>query len=61
MIRQWAMQKGNERVQAAAQREASIKVRPHPWISAPVAISVSQFPQILKNRADRAMIESKGG
>ena len=61
LIRQWAMEKGSDRVKKIAERQGVIWVKPHPWIDYPYQLSLMRFPQILKNRADRAMIESKGG
>jgi hypothetical protein len=61
LVRRWAQEKGNARVQAVAQREGSIYVKPHPFIEVPVANSIIRFPQILRHRVDRAMRASKGG
>lgn len=61
LIRQWAMMKGNERVKNIAKRQGSIYVKPHPWIDAPIAKSLLNIRNILRTRADKALLDSKQG
>ena len=60
LIHRWAMQKGNQRVQAIAMREGSIFVRPHPFFSQVFARTIVSFPKLIKRRAARARKEIRG-
>ena len=55
LIRQWALTKGNPTIKAIAEREGSIWVRPHPFISDATARTFRAIPEIIKNRTRRVM------
>lgn len=55
LIRQWALAKGNVRVQAIAKRQGSIYVKPHPFIDEALIRTQIKFKGILKARFKRAM------
>lgn len=56
-IRQWASDHGIDK--PFLDNEWSIKVRPHPWISAPLERTVNNLDRILERHAD-AVVKSNG-
>ena len=58
LIRLWALQKGNDRIKGIAKREASIFVRPHPFIEIPIQNAISQLPSIIQRRLEKTISEA---
>ena len=55
LIRQWAMQKGNERLRDAAKKEQSIFVRPHPFIDRALELSKTKLESMIESRTNKAI------
>ena len=57
LIRQWAYEKGNYFVRAAATAQRSIYVKPKHFIQGPVDRTIADLPKILRRHLDKAVNE----
>lgn len=55
LITQWAKEKGNPTVQAAAAYGGAILVRPHPFITESISKAYTDLNRMLKDRVDRTV------
>ena len=53
LIRQWALQKGNDTIREIAKREGSIYVKPHPFIDKALTRTRIRFRKILQSKLKR--------
>lgn len=55
LIHKWALQKGSDKVKAAAKAQRSIFVNPHPFIDQSIAKALIRLPIIIKNKLNKSL------